>query len=183
MNHLISISFIKDMHRLKPLKRFCLVFLLSFCINSVSIAQIKDTAYDLMLKGIYKNTVPMLYSHELLEMKDYVLLDTRERQEYDVSHIDHAKWVGYESFDTAGVMQIPRDETIIVYCSVGYRSERIGERLLQLGFTKVYNLYGGIFEWVNNGNAVVDHEGKETPKVHAYSKSWGIWLDKGEKVY
>ena len=45
------------------------------------------------------------------------------------------------------------------------------------------NLRGGIFDWVNMGYPVYDKEGNETQKIHAYDKSWGKWLIKGEKVY
>ena len=47
------------------------------------------------------------------------------------------------------VEDIARESTIVVYCSVGYRSEKIAEELDKLGFTNVSNLYGGIFEWIN----------------------------------
>ena len=40
---------------------------------------------------------------------------------------------------------------IIVYCSIGVRSEDIGEKLKELGYTKILNLYGGIFDWKNKG--------------------------------
>ena len=50
------------------------------------------------------------------------------------------------------------------------------------GFKKVYNLYGGIFHWVNEGRTVFAN-GKPTLRVHAYSKPWSVWLTKGEKVY
>ena len=30
---------------------------------------------------------------------------------------------------------------------------------------------------------LIDKEGNETQKIHAYDKSWGKWLIKGEKVY
>jgi 3-mercaptopyruvate sulfurtransferase SseA len=66
---------------------------------------------------------------------------------------------------------------------VGYRSEKISEKLKQAGFKDVSNLYGGIFEWVNQGNPVVDENGKITDNIHAYSKTWGVWLNKGVKVY
>ena len=72
---------------------------------------------------------------------------------------------------------------MVVYCTVGYRSERIGEKLQKMGFQDVHNLYGGITEWVNQGHKVVDPEGNETPKVHTYSKDWGKWLKEGEKVW
>lgn len=44
-------------------------------------------------------------------------------------------------------------------------------------------MVGGIFEWKNQNNIVVDNSGAETQKVHAYGKTWGMWLNKGEKVY
>ena len=45
------------------------------------------------------------------------------------------------------------------------------------------NLYGSIFEWVNQRKPVHDSEGKEKLKIHAYPQVWGVWLKKGEKVY
>jgi predicted sulfurtransferase len=73
--------------------------------------------------------------------------------------------------------------SVVVYCSVGYRSERVGEHLLAMGFKDVKNLYGGIFEWVNNGQAIVDRNGKFTNQVHTYNKSWSKWLEKGIKIF
>ena len=78
---------------------------------------------------------------------------------------------------------MPKDASIVIYCSVGVRSEKIGEKLIAAGYTNVKNLYGSIFEWVNEGNAVYNMNGKATNRVHAYSKTWGIWLKKGVKVY
>ena len=57
------------------------------------------------------------------------------------------------------------------------------EKLKAAGYRNVRNLYGSIFEWVNQDNPVVDNQGKPTQKVHAYSRTWGVWLNKGEKVY
>jgi len=65
----------------------------------------------------------------------------------------------------------------LVYCSVGYRSERIGEHLLELGFTDVHNLYGGIFEWINKGYGVMNSKGQWVERVHGYSPSWGKWIE------
>ena len=81
------------------------------------------------------------------------------------------------------VAEIPKSDTIVVYCSIGYRSERIGEKLLAAGYKNVFNLYGGIFDWKNNDRVVVDSKNEPTEKVHSYNKTWGLFLDKGEKVY
>jgi 3-mercaptopyruvate sulfurtransferase SseA len=77
----------------------------------------------------------------------------------------------------------PKQSNVVVYCSVGYRSERVGEKLLGAGYQHVHNLYGSLFEWVNEGNPVVDKQEKPTQRVHAYSRLWGVWLKRGEKVY
>lgn len=149
--------------------------------------QATDKAYALMLKGLYKNTVATVEPPELKlllasEGKKPLLLDTRQQEEYNVSHLAGAKLVDYESFQAEQLQQVPKDTPIILYCSVGYRSERVGEELKAAGYTNVRHLYGGLFEWVNQGQPVYNSKGK-TNKVHAYSRSWGIWLQKGEKVY
>lgn len=81
------------------------------------------------------------------------------------------------------VKDVAKGSEIIVYCSIGKRSEKITQKLTKAGYSNVSNLYGGIFEWVNQGNNVVDLNNKNTNKVHAYSRFWGHWLDKGEKVF
>ena len=152
-------------------------------ISSQSPAQTTSKPYNLMLKALYKNTVPTVSVPELKKMPNAVLLDTRAKGEYDVSHLPGAHWVGYDDFDLSRVKTIPKDANIVVYCSVGYRSEKVGEKLLAAGYQHVHNLYGSLFEWVNQGNPVVDDAGKPTQRVHAFSHMWGIWLKRGEKVY
>ena len=139
--------------------------------------------YRTMLDALYQKTVPLVSVAKLKEMPDAVLLDTRSRAEYDVSHLPNARWVGYDEFDLKRVQGIPKDANVVLYCSVGYRSERVGEKLLAAGYRRVHNLDGSLFEWVNQGNAVVDRAGKPTQRVHAYNRMWGVWLKRGEKVY
>ena len=132
-----------------------------------------------------KNSVPYITVEELHKPNDYLLLDTREPEEFEVSHLKNAVFVGYKKFDSENFQnQYPNKEMdIVVYCSLGVRSENIGEKLQKLGYKKVRNLYGGVFEWKNKGYLVVDNEGKVTEKVHAFSKMWGKYLQKGIKVY
>jgi 3-mercaptopyruvate sulfurtransferase SseA len=66
---------------------------------------------------------------------------------------------------------------------VGYRSGKIGEKLKKMGFTNVYNLYGGIFEWKNRGYEVHNNQNSVTDSVHAYNRAWSVFLRKGVKVY
>ena len=148
-----------------------------------SFAQISSKAYATMLNALYKKTVPLISVAALQKQPNTILLDTRTKEEYGVSHLPNAIWVGYDDFDLKRVASIPKNGTIVVYCSVGYRSEKIGEKLLSAGYPHVHNLYGSLFEWVNEGYPVVDSQGKPTQRVHAYSRLWGVWLKRGEKVY
>ncbi len=114
-----------------------------------------------------------------------IILDAREKAEFNISHIPSARYVGYNSFSLdAALTEIPeKDSPIIVYCSIGIRSEKIAEKLKKAGFIHVKNLYGGIFEWKNKGFPTVDSTGAETENIHAYSKEWGKWLHAGDPVY
>ncbi len=114
-----------------------------------------------------------------------ILLDAREPAEFAVSHIEGAINCGYDNFTAESIQNLDKNATIVIYCSIGYRSEQIGKKLKKMGFSKVQNLYGSIFEWVNRGNLVVDNRGKTTPKVHTYNKKWSKWVNRKnvEKIY
>lgn len=144
-----------------------------------------QAAFDNMLNGMYKQTVPLIHQDSLPQgaLADWLVLDTREWNEYQVSHLPGAQWVGYDNFQEYVLNNVPKDQPVLVYCSVGYRSERIGEKLQEMGFEDVRNLYGGIFDWKNHDREVVGADGQPTEKVHAYNKNWGKWLRKGERVY
>jgi len=146
--------------------------------------RIQNKSYALMLKGLLSHSVEEVPVTEFQKMEGRVhLLDARERNEFEVSHIQGAIWVGYDDFSLDRVEGLGLTDTILVYCSVGYRSERIAERLEEAGFDHVRNLYGGIFEWKNRGGEVMDSEGRDTESIHAFDKAWGIWLKKGKRVY
>lgn len=144
-----------------------------------------QTTIEGTLKKHNKGTVPYIMADELQKNFNFIILDTRKKEEYSVSHLKDALWVGYKKFDINKVSKkIENKNTpIVVYCSVGVRSEDIGEKLINAGYTNVHNLYGGIFEWKEKGNIVVDTTGVETQKVHVYSKQWGQLLTNAVKVY
>lgn len=142
----------------------------------------QSIAYKTMLNGLYDKDFPLVYLNQKEMMKNVIWLDTREKEEFEVSHIQGAKWVGYDTFSMESVKNIPKNQPIIVYCSVGARSQDIGKRLQKAGFSEVYNLYGGIFHWVNEKNPVFTG-GKKTSRIHTYNAVWSIWVNRGEKVY
>jgi rhodanese-related sulfurtransferase len=144
----------------------------------------QSKSFDLLLRSMIKKTVPLIKVQELkMQKENVILLDARERSEFEVSHLKNARHVGYNDFSLESLKNISKNAPIVVYCSIGVRSEKIGEKLLAAGYTNVKNCYGSIFEWVNQGNEVVDMQEKPTQKIHAYNKKWGVWVNKGEKVY
>lgn len=158
-----------------------LLFILGFLgIRWIRVFLASD--YHHMLKALYKNTIPLVRPQQIQHWEDYIILDTRAANEYAVSALPNAVWINYPNLNEAVISTIPKHKKILLYCSVGYRSERIGEQLLSMGFSQVYNLYGGIFEWVNQGQTVVDSSGLNVNKVHGYSPSWGKWIKNSVEV-
>ncbi|HIG73762.1 MAG TPA: rhodanese-like domain-containing protein [Bacteroidetes bacterium] len=107
-----------------------------------------------------------------------LLLDAREPREFAVSHLPGARQIApdAEPAELAEALgEVPRDREIVVYCSVGYRSAGIAERLRVAGFANVANLEGSIFRWANEGRPVV-REGEPARLVHPYNATWGRLL-------
>lgn len=165
--------------------RFLILFLIGFIAAPVLGQQmVKSKAYNNMLKDLLDHSVKEIGVADIDENDNsIVFLDARERKEYEVSHIKNAIWVGYDDFKLSRVKSLSKTDKIVVYCSVGYRSEKVSEKLVKAGFRNVYNLYGSIFEWVNQGRPVYDMNGKKTNRVHAFDREWGRWLKEGVKVY
>lgn len=142
----------------------------------------KKNAYHHMVNSLIDHTVPEVKVEDDFS-KNTIWLDAREKNEYKVSHIKDAVYVGYDYFNLNAVKDMPKDSEIVVYCSVGYRSEKIAEKLIDAGYTNVSNLYGGIFEWSNESKPVLNKSGELTKKVHGYDKTWGAWLNEAEVVF
>lgn len=104
-----------------------------------------------------------------------ILLDTRARGEFRVSHLRGARLVDPDLTDIAN-LGLPSDAKIVIYCSVGWRSGIMADRFRRAGFRDVYNLEGGIFAWANAGRAV--YRGSQRAEtVHPYDDVWGRMLN------
>lgn len=140
---------------------------------------------DSLLQRFNSRSVPYVSVQELkMDMDKYLIFDTRKKEEYAVSHIPNAVWVSEKVDDSIyAFAKAKKEQPIVVYCSLGIRSEAFGEKLKKLGFTNVKNLYGSIFAWKDEGYEVIDESGMETDSVHVFSKVWGKYLKTGKKVY
>ena len=106
-----------------------------------------------------------------------LLLDVREKEEYEVSHLKDAVLAVSEKEALKALEGIPPDRPVVLYCSVGYRSSEMAGFLQKRGYEKVYNLEGSIFAWANEGKPV--YRGEERVRVvHPYDRVWGKLLKK-----
>lgn len=106
-----------------------------------------------------------------------ILLDVRSEEEFSVSHIPRAVRVDDEIESQLREMGVRKDRDIVVYCSVGYRSAKMAEKLSAAGYSQVRNLEGSIFAWTNQGRPLINAKGPTT-KTHPYNRKWGRFLEK-----
>lgn len=153
------------------------IFVFSYAISQESLAEVLNKYND--------ESIPYIFVNELKAEKSVVIIDAREPEEYNVSHIKEAIFVGYKNFKIESFTSKIKNKNkkIVVYCSLGVRSEDIAKKLKDAGYTNVYNLYGGIFEWKNNNLNVYNANNQLTENIHTFSKQWSKWLTKGEKRY
>ena len=125
--------------------------------------------------------VPQIGTRDLaarLESEKPLLLDVRTQAEFDVSHLAGARRVEPGTTPDPGVA---KDTPIVTYCSVGYRSSAVAQRLREAGYTRVQNLEGSIFQWANEGRPLV-RDGKPATLVHPFDSKWGRLLDKQRRA-
>ena len=97
-----------------------------------------------------QGTVPEMSPHELKRRMDagepFELIDVREPYEYEIARINGAKLIPLGEI-TERLDELSGEQPIVVHCHSGKRSAQAVELLQQHGFTKVYNLEGGIDAW------------------------------------
>ncbi len=112
-----------------------------------------------------------------LEANEPVLLiDTRAKKEYLISHLPGAVWAESPEQLRDAVLNVPATQLIVLYCSVGVRSSKAADLLLKEGGHTVANLRGSIFQWANEGRAL-EANGQPTKVVHPYNRFFGRMLE------
>jgi rhodanese-related sulfurtransferase len=109
----------------------------------------------LLLAGCAPSDLPTISPKEAAAMfseQKAIIVDVREDNEWNEGHI-------------AGAIHIPlaqvasrlselaqyKDSNVVVQCRSGKRSAKAASTLQEAGFTKVYNLTGGIIAWDKDG--------------------------------
>lgn len=112
-----------------------------------------------------------------------VLLDVRRPEEYAVSHLQGARRLDPDELQPS-LPGVSPEATVVAYCSVGWRSSKMAERLTAAGFTHVYNLEGSIFKWAREGRELVQGEkATRVHQVHPYSPAWAFLVAPELRAY
>jgi sodium/bile acid cotransporter 7 len=124
--------------------------------------------------------VPNMEASEAIKQvdsKNYVFVDVREDNEWQVSHIKNAI--------TAKEFERNKDQykgkKVVAYCTIGYRSSEYVQKLKKSGFD-AYNLRGSILLWAHEGGTLVDAKGKEVKSAHVYGSTWDLLPDGYQSV-
>lgn len=114
------------------------------------------------LFGCASSGVPVPKQGEFLEIgvdkakelistdKNLLILDVRTLEEFQGGHIPGAKLLTLGTELEAGIAQLDKNQTTLVVCLSGERSKMASRFLAQNGFTKVYNMVGGMNSWDGN---------------------------------
>ena len=85
------------------------------------------------------------------EGKQFILLDVREKWEYEMVHIEGATLIPFGELPRR-FREITYAVEVVVYCHWGMRSLDAAFLLQQLGFKSVKSLVGGIDRWTEEIN-------------------------------
>lgn len=106
-------------------------------------------------------TVTPNQAAKLFSDKQAIIVDVREQAEWDEQHIDGAIFIPLNQIESRmSELAQYKDSPVVVQCRSGKRSNIAGAKLIDAGFTKIYNLDGGILAWDKQGLETVN----ATPK-------------------
>lgn len=89
----------------------------------------------------------VLLAERAAGQREFELLDVREPGEYDIVHIDGAR-LAPRGTVLAGELLPDRNRPVYVHCKTGGRSAEVAAYLRREGYPEVYNVSGGILDWV-----------------------------------
>ncbi len=108
---------------------------------------LENKSGDSSIVNKYTDISPKEAKQRLDTEKGIVLLDVRTLKEYAEKRIFNSELIPLDVIESeAPVKLMDKNQVIFVYCRSGSRSVVASEKLVRMGYTKVYNL-GGIINW------------------------------------
>jgi len=114
----------------------------------------------------------MAHQHEAgRENQEIVLVDVREKHEWNEGHIPGAIHVPRGYLELQVEEAVPdKDKTVVLYCAGGVRSLMAGATLQQMGYKNVVSMAGGFGAWKGNGYSFVQPRTMSEAQAKRYSR-------------
>ena len=131
------------------------LFMVIACGNKQAQTQSTEQALVAEAPGDSGKVYRLLRASEFnaqMQKESGVLLDVRTPGEYKKGFIAGATLMDIFSDDfDAKLAALDKSKTYYVYCAKGGRSEECSEKMMALGFKRVFDLDGGITGWKDSG--------------------------------
>lgn len=92
----------------------------------------------------------------LLLSESIQLVDVRSFEEFQEKHIKGAQSIVFDSEFKENISRLDKSKPVAVYCRTGRRSKECSQILMEQGFTKIYDLEGGLEKWEHENFIVSD---------------------------
>lgn len=143
-----QVSYIMNKNKIIKALLFVLVFLLLIACSPLFLGKSSsDITVNKAAKLITRN----------IGNNDFVIIDVRTTGEFRKGHLEQAKHINYFSKNfSEELSKLDKSKIYLVYCKSGGRSASAVNKMLESGFTEVYNLVGGIDAWQKSDNKTVN---------------------------
>ena len=129
------------------MKRLFLVLIVSVFVTACQSKSVTGEEVTVM-GGSYNNVTPQELN-TMLKDKDLVLINVHIPFAGNLAGTDQS--IAYDEIEQ-NLSQLPgKDAKIVLYCRSGHMSQIAAEKLVALGYTKIWNLKGGMIEWEKQG--------------------------------
>lgn len=92
---------------------------------------------------------PKALNERLQSSESIHLIDVRESYEREIANIDSPSLHMSSQQFIPALLPCDVNDTIVLFCRSGVRSKACAFEMKEYGFTKVYNLTGGILAWID----------------------------------
>ncbi len=150
----------KALNEVNMKKKLSVIFIVAFFILCPSfIVYAVDKTPDELVKEAKAaiNEISIDKVKKMVDNKEnIIILDVRDREEYETGHIPGAINISRGSLDFKVRLIIPdKNSTIIVYCGLDLRSPLATKSMNDLGYKKAVNMIGGLKAWKEAGYPIL----------------------------
>ena len=116
------------------MRKFLFFFIVIFS------CQTENKSFELLSYFDFKNKI---------ELSDVRLIDVRTPMEFSQGNINGSVNVDFKNEEEFlnYFNKLDKTEPVFLYCRSGNRSRKSADKLINLGFSKIYDLEGGFIEW------------------------------------